>query len=304
MNFKFIIRKTMHFYNRAQILCFLHVAELTHFSLAAQTMHLTPTAVSKHIKNLEKVIGEQLFLRNTRAVQLTEFGTLFYHKCKSIEYQIELANQFIESNREVPQGELKLLVSTITAKDWVLNHLNKFMSAFPMLELEITFSEEDNALSRTDIDIMVGFPVIPPFTDHLKYRKMYQVNNILCASREFIAQYGKPKTTEDIPNFKIISHSLRKPAHFLPLANGKQILCAKPVLYMDNFDALNKACLAGMGMFLTGDSLVRQWLGTGELIQLLPEYNFRQYDIFMFYRAYDFELPKIRAFLDFFTNVL
>ncbi|WP_298626879.1 LysR family transcriptional regulator [uncultured Legionella sp.] len=294
----------MHFYNRAQVLCFIRVAELSSFSSAAQSLHLTPTAVSKHVKNLEQAIGEQLFLRNTRTVQLTEFGSLFYQKCKNIEHQIDSVNQFIESNRNLPQGELKILVSTITAKDWVLNHLEHFMSAFPMLELDVIFSEEDDALARPDIDIMVGFPLIPPVTEHLKYRKMHAVNNILCASKEFVAQYGKPETAEELPDFKIISHTLRKPAHFLPLANGGQIHCAKPTLYMNNFDALNKACLAGIGMFLTGDSLVRSWLNSGELIQLLPQYNFRHYDIFMFYRTYDFELPKIRAFLDFFTKVL
>ena len=294
----------MEFYNRGQILCFLKVTELASFSSAANAMHLTPTAVSKQIKNLEQVIGEQLFLRTTRTVQLTEFGALFYQQCKSIEQEIASVNRFIESNREVPQGELKILISTITSKEWVLEHLGNFMKTYPLIELELIFSEEDDALAQPDIDIMVGFPVIPPSTETLKYRLMYRVNNILCASKDFVAQYGKPETGEDLPNFKIISHTLRKPAHFLPLANGGQLHCAKPILYMNTFEALNKACLAGIGMFLTGDSLVKSWLDKGELIQLLPQYTFRHYDIYMFYRAYDFELPKIRAFLDFFINKL
>ncbi|CEG56179.1 LysR family transcriptional regulator [Legionella fallonii] len=291
----------MHFYNRGQIINFLKVAELGSFSLAADSLHLSPTAVSKQVKNLEAAIGEQLFHRTTRQVHLTEFGTLFYQKCKMIEEQISSVNQFIESTRELPQGELKILVSTITAKNWVLKQLNHFMEHYPLLQLEIDFSEEDAALARSDIDIMVGFPVIPPITEHLKYRKMFEINNILCASKEFVGRYGQPTTAEELPQFKIISHTLRKPAYFLPLANGGQLHCAQPILYMNNFDALNQACLAGIGMFLTGDTLVKPWLESGDLIQLLPQYDFRQYEIFMFYRTYDFELPKIRAFLDFFT---
>lgn len=290
----------MHFYNRGQIINFLKVAELGNFSLAASALHLTPTAVSKQVKNLEAVIGEQLFHRSTRQVQLTEFGMLFYQKCKKIEEQISSVNQFIESTRELPQGELKILVSTITAKTWILKQLNKFMDHYPLLQLEIDFSEEDTALSRSDIDIMVGFPVIPPLTEHLKYRKMFDINNILCASKEFVSRYGQPKTADELPHFKMISHTLRKPAYALPLADGGQLHCAQPILYMNNFDALNQACLSGIGMFLTGDTLVQPWLDDGELIQILPHYQFRQYEIFMFYRSYDFELPKIRAFLDFF----
>lgn len=291
-------------YNRGQIICFLKVAELASFSLAANTLHLTPTAVSKSIKNLEHSIGEQLLLRTTRSVALTEFGRLFYERCKGIEEQITAVNQFIESNREQPQGELKVLVSTITSKEWVLKHMSGFLETYPLLRLELDFSEDDEALACPDIDIMVGFPVIPPVTEALKYRKMYSANNILCASKEFIARYGMPLTASELSHFNIISHSLRKPAHFLPLANGGQLHCAQPIVYMNNFDALNQACLAGVGLFLTGDRLVKHWLASGELIQVLPQYQFRHYDIFMFYRAYDFELPKIRAFVDFFYEVL
>ncbi|KTC86071.1 LysR family transcriptional regulator [Legionella drozanskii] len=291
-------------YNQRQISCFLKVAELGSFTLAANIMHLSPTAVSKQIKHLEDAIGEQLFLRTTRRVQLTELGHLFYERCKLIDEQITAVNQFIESNREQPQGELKVLVSTITSKNWVLKHLKELIAKYPMLHLELIFSEQDEAISRSDIDIMVGFPIIPPATESLKYRKMYSMNNILCASKEFVHRYGKPETAEDLPRFKMVSHSLRKPAHFLPLAEGGRLACAKPIIYMNDFDALNQACLAGIGLFLTGDSLVKRWLESGELIQLLPQYKFRNYEIFMFYRAYDFELAKIRAFIDFFTERL
>ena len=118
-----------------------------------------------------------------------------------------------------------------------------------------------------------------------------------------MASLRKPQfvTARSIVKFRIISHSLRKPAHFLTLASGEQLYCGKPILYMNQFSALNLACLDGVGMFLTGDTLVQTWLASGDLIQLLPQYQFRQHDIYMFYRAYDYELPKIRVFLDFFT---
>ncbi|WP_158617408.1 LysR substrate-binding domain-containing protein [Legionella sp. km772] len=199
---------------------------------------------------------------------------------------------------------MKLLVSTITAKKWVLSHLNDFVCMYPQIELELVFSEEDEALGRPEFDIMIGFPVIPPLTEALKYRKMYTINNILCASKSFVERYGQPVIAEDLPRFKIISHTLRKPAHFLTLASGEQIYCGKPILYMNQFSALNQACLDGVGIFLTGDSLVQTWLDSGDLIQLLPHYEFRQHDIYMFYRAYDYELPKIRVLLDFFTAKL
>ncbi|WP_133131129.1 LysR family transcriptional regulator [Legionella yabuuchiae] len=291
-------------YNHGQIICFLKTAEFASFTRAADALHMTPTAVSKQIKNLEETIGEQLLLRTTRRVSLTEFGILFYERCIRIEEQINSMNRFIESKKEIPQGELNVLVSTITAKDHFLNHLNAFICSYPEIDLTIEFSEHDDDLSRKEIDIMVGFPPIPPATESLKYRRLFSVKNILCASRAFVAQYGMPQSAEELPHFKFISHSLRKPAHFLPLADGRQIHCGKPILYMNNFNALNQACLAGVGLFLTGDSLVKPWLENGSLIQILADYEFRNFDIYLFYRAYDYELPKIRVFVDFFTEKL
>ena len=289
--------------NIAQIQCFIKVAELKSFSNAAGVLHITTTAVSKQIKNLESHIGEQLFVRTTRLVCLTEFGQALYERCKLLEKQLIHINQFVESKKESPQGELKVLVSTILSKSFVLKYLSQFIYQYPNIRLELIFSEEDLDINRDDIDIMVGFPLMPPITDTLRYRRMYTVKNMLCASREFIEKYGKPTAVEDLIEFKFITHSLRKPGNRLPLNNGLWINCAEPILYMNNFAALNEACRDGIGIFLSGDLTVGDFLATGELVQLLPDVEFRSYEIYIFYRAYDYELPKIRAFVDFYSQV-
>jgi DNA-binding transcriptional LysR family regulator len=291
-------------YNHGQIRCFLKVAECSSFSKAARELFMTVTAISKQIRNLELSLDEQLFLRTTRQVKLTEFGLVFYERCKIIENQISTLGQFVESKKEQPEGELSLLVSTITSKEKVMNCLPEFVSLYPKIRLSVTFSELDSELGRDDLDVMIGFPEIAPFTESLKYRPLFKTANILCASPEFLANYGIPKSPDDLPNFRFISHTLRKPAHFLPLNDGSKLYCGEPVLYMDNFDMLNQACLQGIGLFLTGDMLVKRWLASGELVQVLPELAFKSYDISIFYRPYLYELSKIRACVTFFQKKL
>ena len=72
---------------------------------------------------------------------------------------------------------------------------------------------------------------------------------------------------------------------------------------MDNFDALNQACINGIGVFLTGDVLVKQELEKQHLIHLLPQLQFTNHEIYLFYRNYSYELPKIRAFVDYYDYV-
>ena len=284
-----------------QLFCLIRVAELKSFTLAAEALCITPTAVSKQIKNLEKEIDEQLFQRHTREVKLTEFGEHAYAQAKKIVAQIDSFDNLVESKKTTPQGNLRVLVSTILAKQFVVDHLAEFLKQYPGIHCELFFSEQDSDLNREDIDVMVGFPQIPPYTDNLKYRKIDNAKNILCAAPSLIQHYGMPSKTSDLMNLPFISHSLRKPATQLRLADGNTITCPAPLLFMDNFDALNQACINGVGIFLTGDVLVKQELETQQLIHLLPQLQFTNHEIYLFYRHYNYELPKIRAFIDFYS---
>ena len=157
---------------------------------------------------------------------------------------------------------------TILAKSFVLNNLNRFREKYSDIELELIFAEDDIALHDKKVDVMVGFPEIVPFTNELKYRKICTVSNILCASPNYIKRHGMPLKETDLLNKPFISHTLRKPNHTLPLANGKHIEISTPVLLMNQFDALNQACLDGHGAFLTADILVEKYLKSGKLIKI------------------------------------
>lgn len=223
-----------------------------------------------------------------------------FDKCQSLLKESNNLENFIESRQKTPQGKLTVLVSKVLAKELILKHLSDFINKYPLIECELIFSEQDGDLAKSNIDIIVGFPQIPPITDNLKYRKMQPISNILCASPDLIKKYGTPNTIKDLLNYPFISHSLRKPGTKLPLENGTYISCPPPILFMDDFNALNHACKDGIGIFLTGDSLVEKDIKEGNLIQIMPEIRFKKYEIFTFYQNYGYDLPKIKAFLDFY----
>lgn len=286
--------------NYSQIKCFLKVAKYLNYKQAADELCLSTTAVSKQIKNLENQINQKLFIRNTRNVKLTPFGIMMLDKCQKINQETNNLERFIAAQQKTPQGQLKILVSKILAREFILDRLAKFINKYPLIECELIFSEHDNDLSRSDIDIMVGFPEIPPITDNFKYKIMQPITNILCASPELINKYGMPKSSNDLFKYPFISHSLRKPATELPLKNGSSIQCPAPILFIDDFSALNQACKNGIGVFLTGDRLVANDIEQGKLVQILSDIDFREYQIFTFYRAYEYQIPKVKAFLDFY----
>lgn len=289
--------------NLKQIMTFIAVAESGSFTLAASKLHLSTMAVSKQIKNLEESITEQLFIRSTRQVRLSEFGSRFYHHCKKLERSWQELEEFVGSQKLEPQGKLTVCVSRAFGQELFLSKLKEFSALYPKIRLEVVLCEGHKIANfeTEEYDILFGFPEFPSVTDGLKYKKLYDTKNILCASKEFIEKYGRPEKPEDLVNFKFINHSLREPKNVLPLANGQSVLTSDPVIIMNSFEGLTQACVDGFGIYLTGDLLIEKQLQEGRLEVLLPDLNYREFELHLFYRAMQYEQPSIRAFIDFYA---
>jgi DNA-binding transcriptional LysR family regulator len=72
-----------------QLRCFLAVAEELHFGRAAERLHLTPSPVSRSVKDLERELGVQLFVRRYHQVDLTPTGQLLVARVRSILEQVD-----------------------------------------------------------------------------------------------------------------------------------------------------------------------------------------------------------------------
>ena len=57
-----------------QVRCAIAVADELHFTRAAEKLHITQSALTRQIRQLELELGVDLFLRDTRRVELTDAG--------------------------------------------------------------------------------------------------------------------------------------------------------------------------------------------------------------------------------------
>ena len=72
-----------------QLRCFVAAAEELHFGRAAQRLQMLPSALGRHIKLLEEDLGTRLFARTTRAVSLTDDGTVLLRDGRALLTQAE-----------------------------------------------------------------------------------------------------------------------------------------------------------------------------------------------------------------------
>jgi len=87
---------------------FRHVAELGSFTRAASFLSVVQPALSRHVRQLETELGQNLFERNGRGVVLTEAGTRLLEHARGILTQVGRARQELEDQRNGDSGNFTL----------------------------------------------------------------------------------------------------------------------------------------------------------------------------------------------------
>src|SRR5215472_11495341 len=85
---------------------FIAVAEELHFGRAAQRLHLAQPPLSQQIRKLEEILGYQLFVRTSRAVQLTNAGEVFLDRARRTLRNVQ---EDIDEVRSVGRGDVGFL---------------------------------------------------------------------------------------------------------------------------------------------------------------------------------------------------
>ncbi|WP_029004418.1 LysR family transcriptional regulator [Azorhizobium doebereinerae] len=145
---------------------FITLAEVLHFSRAADRLNMTQPGMSRLIGELEREVGVPLFRRTTRSVELTEAGKAFLAEARLALERLERA---VSLARRTASGETGVL--RIGYMDFAINgRLPEFLRSFsrlrPDIRLELSFiatlkQHEALLADRIDIGFMIG-PVDQP----------------------------------------------------------------------------------------------------------------------------------------------
>ena len=128
-----------------QLKYFVKSAEYLNFSVAAKHLYITQSTLSQQIKQLEYELGFELFLRNSRHIQLTEAGEEFLPFARKTILDAEDGVQRLHDLQHVKTGTLRVGV-TYSLSTVLTEGLISFMKAFPGIKLEIYYKTVDELL--------------------------------------------------------------------------------------------------------------------------------------------------------------
>jgi DNA-binding transcriptional LysR family regulator len=147
--------------------CFITVAEERSFTRAAERLHITQPTLSTQVRELEKHLGFDLFIRTTRKIDLTREGSVFFPEARRMVAESDrlkgvIKHLFTESTRRLSLGAS---FYTIDIPERV-TLIEKFMEAYPEVRLDIDNRwqidlVDDLAKGSLDLTLIIGIPVPP-----------------------------------------------------------------------------------------------------------------------------------------------
>ncbi len=99
----------------------------------ATSLHLTQSALSHQLKDLEARIGSPLFIRKTRPVRFTSEGEILLNLANEILPRIAQAEGDLAGLKEDINGRLHMAIDCHSCFQWLMPALKEYQLAWPML---------------------------------------------------------------------------------------------------------------------------------------------------------------------------
>jgi DNA-binding transcriptional LysR family regulator len=173
-----------------QLEAFIAVAELSSFTRAAARLHLTPSAVSSLVAELEAVLGFGLFARSTRNVSLTGQGRIYLPSAMAVQRQLRLAEIAARDVRDRSYDVVRVAAPQVVASMILPPLIGEFTHAHPRALLRIRDTPVvwlADRVASGEADLALG-PEGPP-GEQVRARRIFSSPWVLwCAAGHPLAQ--------------------------------------------------------------------------------------------------------------------
>ncbi|MFQ3170692.1 MAG: LysR family transcriptional regulator for bpeEF and oprC [Oleispira sp.] len=284
---------------------FTTVVRTRNFTAAADSLGVTPSAISKQISGLEERLGVRLLNRTTRSVSPTEAGQLFYQHCENILESIAEAERLVTDFDATPKGRLRITAMANFGRRELARLLSDFALMYPNISFELYISDRpvDIVQEGYDFALRIGTQE----DSRLIAKPIAKQSIMVCAAPSYLAKWGTPLVFEDIINHRmlVISNAEYARANWLrefEKSHSFSINAVERKLTVNDIDLAYEACLQGMGITALPSYIAERHVRSGELVHLFQEVEIPTRTINAVFPQNRYLSTKSRAFLDFVTS--
>lgn len=287
--------------NLQRMTTFVAVVDTGSFTSAATALGQTKAVVSFNIRQLENELGVTLLLRSTRRITLTEAGSLFYQRGVELLKAAENLQDEVRASHVGLSGELRITSTPEYGAQVIIPVLAEFSRLHPDLRIRHVASSHHADLIAERFDVAIRLGQLADSRYHAALISRFAIYPV--AAPGWLAANPVDSLDALAQAEWLIHERLPAPLRWqVTDASGKSVLLEikRPArLFADSAQALMAFALAGAGVALLPEWLVRAELENGRLVHLLPDYGFAQQGIYAVYPDAQHVSAKVRVFIDY-----
>ncbi len=265
-----------------QIESFVRVAELGSFTKAAAALGMPQPLLSRHVRQLEVELHQNLLIRNGRGVSLTEAGTVMLEHGRGILHQVALAQEELGSVRGALAGKVSIGLPPSLSKLVTVPLTLAFRKALPQAQLSLgegfsVVMVESLRAGRMDMAVLYN----PPPSPELEMTLLHEDALILIA--------GKKSTHSSV--------KLKPTMTLAALAELPLILPSRPNAFrlLIETEMLRVNCKPQIALEIDGLNAILELVKEGLGYAILPAYTLKKFANPQNFTTHRIERPKLNS---------
>jgi DNA-binding transcriptional LysR family regulator len=184
--------------NLSQLETFLTVARTGSFTRAADLVHLTQSAVSRQVQDLEESLGVQLFERLGRTISLTHHGKILVEEATRLLQNVKNVKDRLRDLDEEMSGDLRVGATVTAANTFLPSVLADFRRKNPRVNLSLQPGQSMGLLTKirsNELDVAITGPV-EEHPDLTSFAAIEDELVLVGAADHFLARKGTLKPNQ------------------------------------------------------------------------------------------------------------
>lgn len=288
--------------------CFALVVEHGGFSAAERATDIPKSKLSRRVYNLEERLGVRLIQRSSRRFAVTEIGMNVYRHAQVMMGAAQAAHDLVDHLSIQPRGVIKVSLPVSIAQYEIAKILPDFLKMYPEIKVQLIVSNRRVDVINEGVDIALR--VRSSLTDDdpsLVIRKFEKIEQHLFASQAYLNQFGSPKHPDELTEHRILSMMDEHLDQHLILhnqENHQKKIKINPIVMGSDLVMLTKLVNQNCGIALLPDTVVQEYIESGELVRVLPEWKAPHGIFHAVYPSRRGLLPAVRVFIDYLVEHL
>jgi DNA-binding transcriptional LysR family regulator len=286
---------------------FAKVVDHGGFAAAGRALGIPKSRLSRHVDALEARLGVRLLQRSTRRFVVTPVGHELHGHALAMLAQADAAFEAAAAATAQPRGVLRVACPVAVASTMLAPVLPAFLAAHPQVRVELEVGNRRVDVLAEGFDAALRVRTQPSGEDGLVMREFAQLSELLVASPDYLARAGTPQRPADLAGRAtqaFVGERERPSWHLVGPDGAVEAVAIVPRLSGHDFPLLHTAAVAGQGIALLPESVVRHALAAGTLVRVLPDWQLPQGIFHVVYPHRRGLLPAVRAVIEFLVATL